>query len=88
MFVSARGAEAGGSGQRPGAGRPRAPPARCGAQSGGGPAAREWEVFIFISAHHVLCLSPPGWERLAPRGDAPLWRGGGEEDRGKFTRAG
>lgn len=38
----------------------------------------------FYFCHHVLCLSPPGWERQAPRGVAPLWGGGGEEDRGKF----
>lgn len=59
------------------------------AQSGMGvaPEAREWEVFIFISAHHVLCLSQPGWERRAPLGDAPLWHGGGDKDHRKFSRA-
>lgn len=51
-------------------------------------AGGEWEVFIFISAHHVPCLSPPGWERQAPRRDAPLRSGGGEKERGKFSRAG
>lgn len=48
-------------------------------------AVREGEVFIFVSAHHVLWLSLAGWERRALRGDAPLWRGGGERDRGKFA---
>lgn len=44
------------------------------ARSGVGvaPEAREWEVFIFISAHHVLCFFLLGWERRTPSGDAPL----------------
>lgn len=41
------------------------------------PEAGEWEVFIFISARHVLCFSLPGWERRAPPGDAPLCMGVG-----------
>lgn len=41
-------------------------------------------LFLFLC---ITCcsLSLAGWERRALRGDAPLWRGGGEKDRGKFA---
>lgn len=65
-------------------------PGGCGSRIAQGAPCSSWRsgkgkcLFLFLRITCCGCLRRAG-KRQALRGDAPLWRGGGEKDRGKFA---